>query len=283
MPDTGWQWDPSLYAGSAPYYSAGRVPYPVELVESVAGRLGLDGRGRALDVGCGPGSLTLQLAPWFEHVTGVDPDPQMLAEGRRRAEAAGISNVEWVHLKAEDLPADLGPFRLVTLAQSFHWMERAHVARLLHGLLTRDGALAHVHATTHRGVDGISALPYPRPPRAGIDALVGTYLGSRHRAGRGHRPTAVDQGAEDGSREAEIYRAAGFEHLGRISVPGRVVTRTTDEVVASVFSLSYANPQLFGDRMPAFERELRMQLLEVNPDGRFSEEMRPIDVDLWRV
>ena len=135
MSDVGWEWDPSLYAGSAAYYVQGRVSYPQELVEALAAELALDGNGRLLDVGCGPGSLALLLAPWFEQATGLDADAAMLAEAARQAEAGGITNVDWVNLRAEDLPPGLGPFRAVTLAQSFHWMDRALVAGLLHGVL----------------------------------------------------------------------------------------------------------------------------------------------------
>ena len=74
MSDVGWEWDPSLYAGSAAYYVRGRVAYPQELVDCLVRELALDGAGRLLDVGCGPGSLTLLLAPWFENATGLDAD-----------------------------------------------------------------------------------------------------------------------------------------------------------------------------------------------------------------
>ena len=78
--------------------------------------LNLDGRGRLLDVGCGPGSLILLLAAHFEQVVGVDADEQMLAEGERQAAAAGITNIEWVHGKGEELSPDLGHFRVATMA-----------------------------------------------------------------------------------------------------------------------------------------------------------------------
>ena len=283
MTGTGWEWDPSLYAGSAAYYAEGRVPYPDELADALALELGLDGRGRLLDVGCGPGSLTLLLAPRFEQVVGVDADAQMLAEGQRRAEAAEIANVGWVHGRAEDLSLDLGWFRVATLAQSFHWMNRERVAGRLRGLLTSDGALVHVHATTHQGVDGESALPHPRPPRREIDAVVRRFLGPQRRAGQGHRPDVVASETDRGPNEARIYQAAGFVRPTRIEVPGHVVTRSADQVVASVFSLSYAAPHLFGDRASRFEQELRALLAEVSPDGEFSEQMREIAVDIWRV
>ncbi len=65
MPTGGWSWDPTLYAGSAPFYSVGRVPFPPELADRLGEALGDDRSGRLLDVGCGPGSLTLLLAPRF--------------------------------------------------------------------------------------------------------------------------------------------------------------------------------------------------------------------------
>ena len=83
MVEPGLQWHPALYAGSARYYAIGRVGYPPALAKAVAEQLGLDGSGRLLDVGCGPGSLTLLLAPWFEQATGVDADRDMLAEASR--------------------------------------------------------------------------------------------------------------------------------------------------------------------------------------------------------
>jgi SAM-dependent methyltransferase len=283
MSDLGWEWDPSLYAGSAAYYVQGRVSYTQELVDALVAQLDLDGSGRLLDVGCGPGSLTLLLAPWFEQATGLDADAEMLAEGARQAEAAGITNVDWVNLRAEDLLPDLGPFCAVTLAQSFHWMDRARVARLLRGVLTTDGVVVHLHATTHEGVAGDLPLPHPRPPGREIDGLVKRFLGPRRRAGQGSLPEVSISEADRGSHEAEIYRAAGFSGPTRIEVPGPVVIRSADDVVASMFSLSSAAPHLFGDRVDDFETALRELLAEVSPEGRFSEQMRETAVDVWRV
>ena len=58
-----------------------------------------------LDAGCGPGILTTRLASYFDEVVGLDPDADMLAEGRAFASASGITNIEWVQARAEDLPA----------------------------------------------------------------------------------------------------------------------------------------------------------------------------------
>jgi 2-polyprenyl-3-methyl-5-hydroxy-6-metoxy-1,4-benzoquinol methylase len=76
----GWEWDDTLFAGAAPYYQRGRLPYAPGLVETLAEALRLDGRGRLLDVGCGPGTLALSLAHLFSEIVGVGPDSGMLAE-----------------------------------------------------------------------------------------------------------------------------------------------------------------------------------------------------------
>ncbi|MFJ1758773.1 methyltransferase domain-containing protein [Amycolatopsis sp. NPDC088138] len=267
---TTWSWDPSLYSGSAAYYARGRAGYPQVIAEALSAELELDGSGRLLDVGCGPGSLTLLLAGCFEEAVGLDADPDMLAEAARLASEAGIRNCRWLQRRAEDLPGDLGGFRLVTFAQSFHWLDRPRVAAAVHGMLAAGGACVHVHAATHQGA-GETA-----PPHDAITDLVRRYLGPVRRAGQGVLPDGTASG------EAEIYRAAGFRGPRRLEVPGPVVTRDADDVVAAVFSLSSSAPHLFGDRLAGFETELRELLHEASPDGTFREQLREIAVDVWR-
>lgn len=145
-----WEWDRSLYSGSAAYYPRGRLSYPKAFVEALATELRLDGSGRLLDVGCGPGSLTLLLAEVFEQAIGLDADRDMIDQAGRLAAQAGTHNARWLHMRAEDLPAGLGSFRLVTFAQSFHWMDRPRLAGVVRGMLDDGGARAHIHATTLR-------------------------------------------------------------------------------------------------------------------------------------
>ncbi|TQL74726.1 methyltransferase family protein [Stackebrandtia endophytica] len=269
-----WAWDETLFAGSAAHYGVGRMPYPPSVAEAVAEALGGAGTGRLLDVGCGPGSLTIPLAPLFASAVGIDADPDMLAEAGRLADRAGVSNVEWCHLRAEDLPADLGTFRAVSFGQSFHWMDRDLVACRVRGMLSPDGAWIHVGGTTHRGaVDATHSAP----PWHRIDELVTRYLGPVRRAGRGTLP--------DGTRSGEeiVMRRAGFAGPSRIVVTDdRIVERDIDEVVSAVFSLSSSAPHLFADRLGAFELELRHLLTEATATGRFSERLGPIEVVIWR-
>ena len=109
-----------LFDGAAVHYRYGRPAYSPRLEALFTEELDLDGSGRLLDVGCGPGILTVRLAHLFEEAVGLDPDPAMLAEGRRAAQEQGIANITWVQAQAEDLPgAAPGPYRVVTFGQSF--------------------------------------------------------------------------------------------------------------------------------------------------------------------
>jgi len=261
----------ALYAGSARYYATGRLPYPAEIADVLRAGLGLDGRGRLLDVGCGPGPVTRLLAPLFERAVGVDADAGMIAEARR----SGVDGVEWRQLRAEELPAGLGVFRVATFAQSFHWMDRPLVARLVRGMLEPGGAWVHVD--TSNPSDGTDPLPHPEPPREAIAALVRRYLGPVRRAGTALLPQGTPSG------EAEIMLAAGYAGPERLPAGGGAVhERSADQVVASVFSLSSSAPHLFGERFADFERDLRAVLRSASPSGRFAERSPAIVLVVWR-
>lgn len=240
------------YATAAPFYARGRLPYPQTLAAALRDELGLDGSGRLLDVGCGPGSLTHLLAPMFAECIGVDASAAMVHEAERDA----APNEHFRVARAEALPADLGTFDVVTLAQSFHWMEQAPVARALRDRLEPGGALVHVGATTHEGDGDV--------PRREIEALIARYAGPRP-------PTRSD--------ERHNLAAAGFDGPRELDIPrADVYERTADDVVASVFSLSYAAPARFGAQLAAFERDLRALL----GDRTFHERARDITLLVYR-
>ncbi|PPS86802.1 class I SAM-dependent methyltransferase [Streptomyces sp. MH60] len=272
----GWEWDETLFSGTAAFYRRGRLPYAPGLADVLAEVLGLDGRGRLIDLGCGPGTVALPLAALFDEVVGVDPDAGMLAEAAREAAELGVADkVRWVRARAEELPAGLGDFTVATLAQSFHWMDREPVAATVRGMLRPGGALVHISDLKGetRTVDG---LPHPPVPHAAIDALVRRYLGPVRRGGRGLLPRGTPSG------EAAVLAGAGFVGPYRHVVPGgQAMVRTEDDVVAGVFSLSFSAPHLFGARLAVFEADLRRLLGEVSPSGRFSERRPGTEVFVW--
>ena len=274
-----WSWDESLFAGTARYYEQGRLPYAPGLAAAFTGSLGLDGRGRLLDVGCGPGTVALRLAALFEAVVGLDPDPGMLAEAARSAAERGIANATWVRMRAEDLPAGLGRFRVVTFAASFHWMDRPRVAAAVAAMLDPGGAAVQVDAPGYRAGDlaADQELPFPPPPDEALDQLRRRYLGPDRRAGQGVRNTSP-------SGEDAVFGQAGFWPAQTVPVPdGRVAERTADDLVAHVFSTSSTAPHLFGARQGDYERDVRAILARASPVGRFSVRLPDNIVRIWRV
>jgi ubiquinone/menaquinone biosynthesis C-methylase UbiE len=70
-------------------------------------RLPLD----ALDIGCGTGFLSLEMAGRWHRVTGVDFAPAMLAEAQRKSAERGAA-IRFEHADAEQLPFTTGSFDL---------------------------------------------------------------------------------------------------------------------------------------------------------------------------
>ena len=271
MPE-GWQWDPTLFRGSAAYYERGRLPYAPGFAEVLGASLGLDGQGRLLDVGCGPGTVTLPMARYFGEAVGVDPDQDMLAEAERRARHLGVANVRWARARAEDLPAGLGTFRVVLFAQSFHWTDRDRVAATVFRMLVPGGAFVHISDHQAPPANPLP-LPHPPPPLAQIGELASRYLGPERRAGQG----VLRHGTPD--REDIVLAQAGFEVSQQITVPAcGVAERTTDDIAAWVFSRSSTAPHLFGSRLGDFDRDLRAVLRQASADGMFAEQLPDTEI-----
>lgn len=290
MAQSEWQWDETLFLGAAPYYVRGRLPYAPRLAAVFADALSLDGRGRLIDVGCGPGIVALRVAHLFAEVVGLDPDAGMLAEAQRRAAEQGVTNTGWVKARAEDLPVGPGTFRVATFAASFHWMDRLRVAALVREALEPGGAFVQVTDVADEyfrvfGEQGLEPaeskpedpLPYPAPPHEAIEEIKRRYLGSERRAGRGVVLTSPNN-------EAGVLAAAGGYEEPRMVIAGgrEVILRTPDDILAWYHSSSGAAPHLFGERLAEFDAEVRRVLGEASPAGLFAERTNDTRVIIWR-
>jgi SAM-dependent methyltransferase len=259
------RYDPTIYGGAAVHYRYGRPAYSPGLEALLAEELGLDGNGRLLDVGCGPGILTVRLAGLIEEAVGLDPDPEMIAEGRRAAQERGVANITWVQALAEDLPgAAPGTYRVVTFGQSFWWTDEVRVAEAVYDMLEPGGALVLI---MHQ-VDGraVPSSPGPPPiPHAEIEALVGQYLGSTRRAGQGAAPAVRPPGADEDAIARTRFGVPRV--IFALGIPDLV--RDTESVLSGYFSTSWSAPHLFGDRAEAFATEVRGLLRARSPQGVF--------------
>lgn len=71
---------------------------------------------RVMDVGCGGGATTLELAKAVQpggHVTGLDISAQLIEHAKRRAQEAGLDNTSWMVADAQTAALEEGAYDLV--------------------------------------------------------------------------------------------------------------------------------------------------------------------------
>lgn len=96
-------------------YARFRPEYPVGLARFLAGTV--PARERAVDVGCGNGQLTAQLAAHFGEVVGLDPSADQIAN------ANAHERVRYVCAPAENIPLPDHCADLIAAAQAAHWFD----------------------------------------------------------------------------------------------------------------------------------------------------------------
>jgi ubiquinone/menaquinone biosynthesis C-methylase UbiE len=248
-----------LYAGTAGYYSRYRPPYPPSLATRLRERFGLDGRGRLLDLGCGPGSVAIAVAHLFEQVIAVDPEPEMLAEAARIARERAVTNIQWRCARAEDLDDSIGRFRVVSAGNSFHWMDRERVLDFIYPIIESGGGIAVV------GQGAGIPPPPPTPWRTAITRVIERYLGTE----RHNRYGVYKPGAELHDAVLARSRLVGLTEYIEEFEP----EWSFDTILGNLYSMSFCSRALLGDRVNDFERDLRAALAEVCPSGRLRGEI----------
>ena len=79
--------------------------------------VGLEGR-RILEIGCGDGRLTRELAPLASQVVAIEPDAAKVTLARGLAASEGISNVSFRVGSAQQLRLRAEPFEVVLFSWS---------------------------------------------------------------------------------------------------------------------------------------------------------------------
>lgn len=99
---------------------------------------------RVLDVGCGPGTITIDVAelrPAPSRVVGVDHSEHLLSEARRRAAARGLVNIAFERADASRLPFADGSFDLAYSNALLDWLVDPVAAWREQARVTRRGGL----------------------------------------------------------------------------------------------------------------------------------------------
>jgi 2-polyprenyl-3-methyl-5-hydroxy-6-metoxy-1,4-benzoquinol methylase len=245
----------ALFTGTAWYYARYRPGYPEAFFADLVARFHLDGTGRLLDMGCGTGQLTIPLAQHVAAAIGMDPEPEMLAEAARQAQAAHVTNVTWAQGSSVDLPGEFGRFRLVTMGRSFHWMDRERVLTALDGMVDAGGGIV---------IANDSCLVRPTTAwQQAIEDIQHRFLPPDWQAGSPNL-------AEARESHEQILARSPFRYVHRLVYE---FTRawTTEQTVGYLYSTSLPLRRLLGDRRAAFEQEITDALLAIDQSGQFTE------------
>lgn len=244
---------------TARYYARFRRGYPGPVVDRLVEVLGLDAGSRVLDLGCGPGTLTLPLARRVGVAVGADPEPDMLALGRQAGLTSGTDNIAWLLAADSDLHAlgtllGRGTLDAITVGCAFHWMD---LARLFAGAQDLMRAGGRVAVVTNGVADWEQDTPWAGVLRDALAARFGRPV-------RGHTGT----GASNQQALIAALAAAGFTDVDE-TVVDYFEQRTVEELIGSLYSAMSADTvsRLHDD---GFEADLADALADVALDGRLT-------------
>ena len=139
LPAAGRDWALPLYDPMTRLLGGTRAR--AELLRQAA----LEGGQRVLDIGCGTGTLAIEIKrrqPQID-ITGLDPDPRALARARRKAERAGVA-VRFEQGFGGEVPFPDASFDRVLSSFMFHHLpadERGKMLREARRVLARNGSL----------------------------------------------------------------------------------------------------------------------------------------------
>ena len=129
----------------AEQYDRARPGYPGALIGAALALGGMAPDGRILEIGCGTGQLTRELARRGYRILALEPGPSLCALASVRL--AEFPRVELMPLTFEAWPLEKASFDLVVSAQAFHWVDPALRFAKAADALRRGGALAVIGNT----------------------------------------------------------------------------------------------------------------------------------------
>ncbi|MCC2275902.1 class I SAM-dependent methyltransferase [Streptomyces sp. ET3-23] len=246
-----------IFSTTASWYVRYRRPHPPVLLDLIASMAHEHTAApRMLDLGCGPGPVSLDLAVRGVDVIALDPSPEMLEAARAEEKERGLSGTDWRQATAENvacLPGVRGVSGAVA-ADAFHWMDREQVLRQLDEVTAPGGFVALL--CSH-------AAGAPRPWwHELIGQVRARFVGTAPAAG-----PRESYRVPEGDHESVLRRSAF--HQITVTRAEHLVSYSTEELIGAQLTYAYSSPVVLGDQRRAFEDALREVLIAAEPSGRF--------------
>ncbi|MFI5047424.1 MAG: class I SAM-dependent methyltransferase [Acidimicrobiia bacterium] len=218
----------------------------------------LDPDAIALDVACGAGHVSEQIAPHVRQVVGIDLTPTLLELGTRRLADAGVRNVLLQEGDAADLPFTAGSFDLVVCRSSLHHFDDVEQSlREMRRVCRRGGRVAinelvqppGADAPTRERYDAVHRLLDPSHMHALTDEelteLVTEAVGPiAHHATSESSPMRLDAILTDASDRDGVWAAFDAELDG--GPPSGLDPSRADDAVQVVFRTATFHVEVTG-------------------------------------
>jgi SAM-dependent methyltransferase len=154
---TADEWD-ARAPGMGPGIFAG--PY----VEGFVARMDLEGCRTLLDVGCGPGTIALTVAPRLEHVFGLDFSPAMLEAFAANARERGLRHATPILRSWDDDWSDVPVCDVAVASRSTQVADLAAALDKLHAHARRRVYLTHLAGGRFVDEDVLAAIGRTEEP-----------------------------------------------------------------------------------------------------------------------
>lgn len=132
------------FGNTATDYATHRAGFPQAFFDLLHKRGWVQASQKAIDLGCGTGTVARGLAQLGLDVTGVDP-AQNLLTAARALNAKDGATVHYVNAYAETTGLPGFAYHLVTAGQCWHWFDRPRAATEARRLLTYGGRIIIAH------------------------------------------------------------------------------------------------------------------------------------------
>lgn len=201
--------------------------------KAVLARTGVEFGARCLDLGCGIGTVTCEIARMSGHCKGVDVDSGYIESARRRAEARRVAGTEFEAASWEETNGD--PYDLVYARYLLSHLSDPLAALRRMKELARPGGTVVVEDIDFEG-------HFHHPPNAAFVRYLNLYESAVQATGGnaryGRHLLAVAR--EAGLVEVEIEMALSIHHRG----PGKMVAELTlEQISEALFSHELCTPQ----------------------------------------